>query len=236
MELTDKASNIQALARAVYSRIGVLVLDNVLSGVDSKNIAIISRKLLEQDGYFRMAGISVVLAMTTCALYLCQSRPHCAYHHDPAANMSLDEMLPLADRILLMQDGKISAFGSYDEIISRDPQIAVKVQKVERKVPIKPIIEVSKCCSEPVEIKQESKIEAQFADNESTTGIKQQGPGPGSVYKYYIRSAGSSLVVAFLAFTLIEAFCNSFQSKSCQLLGSEANFFSTVASVVGKGQ
>ncbi|KAL4768167.1 putative multidrug resistance-associated protein [Aspergillus nidulans var. acristatus] len=177
-----------ALARAVYSRIGVVVLDNVFSGVDSKNIAIISRQLLGQDGYFRMAGMSVVLAMTTY------------------------EMLPLADKIMLMQDGKIIAIGSYNEIISRDPHIAVKVQKVERSVPLEPIIEVSKCYPGPVEMKQESKIEVQIGDNESTTGIKQQEPGPGSVYKYYIRSAGSGLVVAFLAFTLIEAFCNSFQT------------------------
>jgi ABC-type proline/glycine betaine transport system ATPase subunit len=121
-------------------------------------------------------------------------------------------MLPLADKIMLMQDGKIIAIGSYNEIISRDPHIAVKVQKVERSVPLEPIIEVSKCYPGPVEMKQESKIEVQIGDNESTTGIKQQEPGPGSVYKYYIRSAGSGLVVAFLAFTLIEAFCNSFQS------------------------
>ncbi|KAL4744418.1 ABC transporter type 1, transmembrane domain-containing protein [Aspergillus terricola var. indicus] len=89
-----------------------------------------------------------------------------------------------------MQDGKIIAFGSYNEIIIKDQKIAVKVQKK----------------------KQESKIEAQLADNESTTGIKNQGPGAGSVYKYYIWSAGYGLVAAFLAFTLVEAFCNGFQT------------------------
>jgi hypothetical protein len=90
MERTNEASIMQALARAVYSRIGVVVLDNVLSGVDSKNIAIISRQLLGQDGYFRMARMSVVLAMTTCALHMCQLRPHYAYPTvTSAANMFL---------------------------------------------------------------------------------------------------------------------------------------------------
>ncbi|KAL6239854.1 P-loop containing nucleoside triphosphate hydrolase protein [Aspergillus navahoensis] len=177
-----------ALARAVYSRIGVVVLDNVLSGVDSKNIAIISRRLFGRDGHFRRAGMSVVLATTTY------------------------EMLPLADKIMVMQDGEIIASGSYNETISRDRQIAAEVQKVERNVSLAPIIEEAKRCPTSVEKKQDSKIEVQIADDESTTPIKHQGPGPASVYKYYVRSAGYGLVLAFLAFTLIEAFCNSFQT------------------------
>lgn len=51
-----------ALARAVYSRLPVVVLDDVLSGLDSKTARFIIDRLFARDAYFRKAGISVVLA------------------------------------------------------------------------------------------------------------------------------------------------------------------------------
>lgn len=51
-----------ALARAVYSRLPVVILDDVLSGLDSKTARFIIDRLFAGDAYFRKAGISVVLA------------------------------------------------------------------------------------------------------------------------------------------------------------------------------
>lgn len=51
-----------ALARAVYSRLPVIILDDVLSGLDSKTARFIIDRLFAGDAYFRKAGISVVLA------------------------------------------------------------------------------------------------------------------------------------------------------------------------------
>ncbi|RDW81522.1 Cyclic peptide transporter [Aspergillus mulundensis] len=177
-----------ALARAVYSKIGVVVLDNVFSGIDSKNIAIISCQLFGRDSYFRKEGISVVLAMSTY------------------------EMLPLADQIVMMQDGAVIASGSYNEIIARDRQVVANIHEPEKNVPLAPTTEKAGYYPTYIEKKQESEIHVQISEDGSPTRTKHQGPRPRPVYKYYVRSAGYGLVAAFLAFTFIEAFCNSFQT------------------------
>ncbi|KAJ3938722.1 uncharacterized protein N0V96_011454 [Colletotrichum fioriniae] len=51
-----------ALARAVYSRHRVVVLDDVLSGLDSRSVSQISSRLFSEDGHFRRNKISVILA------------------------------------------------------------------------------------------------------------------------------------------------------------------------------
>lgn len=57
---------VQGLARAVYSRCETVVLDDVFSGLDTKSITAISSRLLADNGYFREAGKSLILATHTC--------------------------------------------------------------------------------------------------------------------------------------------------------------------------
>ncbi|KAJ5405756.1 ABC transporter integral membrane type 1 [Penicillium sp. CMV-2018d] len=54
-----------ALARAVYSRLDIVILDNVFTGLDSTSIALITNRLFGKDGHFKKLGISVILAMST---------------------------------------------------------------------------------------------------------------------------------------------------------------------------
>ncbi|KAL4939785.1 hypothetical protein BDV06DRAFT_230810 [Aspergillus oleicola] len=175
-----------ALARAVYSRLSVVVLDNVLSGIDSKNIARISRHLFGPDGYFRRAGTSVIMVTT------------------------MHELLPLADAIVMMDQGEVVASGSYDEIISKSPQVSTQGQKVDGyATPATSIGDKNHHPTYP-EKKEYPKPEASTAVDKCSIHIARQGTW--CVYKYYARSAGYGLVVAFLALTFIEAFCNSFQA------------------------
>ncbi|ORY60115.1 putative multidrug resistance-associated protein [Pseudomassariella vexata] len=51
-----------ALARAIYSRLPVVVLDDVLSGLDASTSTRIWARLFGRNGYFRKADISVILA------------------------------------------------------------------------------------------------------------------------------------------------------------------------------
>ncbi|KAK4204615.1 P-loop containing nucleoside triphosphate hydrolase protein [Triangularia verruculosa] len=51
-----------ALARAVYSRLPVVILDDALSGLDPATAGTILSRLFGRDGHFRKAGISVVIA------------------------------------------------------------------------------------------------------------------------------------------------------------------------------
>jgi len=51
----------QALARAVYAKPEIIILDDVLSALDSKTEAHIVRMLLTPDGLFRLQGTTVIL-------------------------------------------------------------------------------------------------------------------------------------------------------------------------------
>ncbi|KAJ5205337.1 ABC transporter transmembrane domain type 1 [Penicillium cf. griseofulvum] len=174
-----------ALARAVYSRLDVVILDNVFSGLDSTSIAFISNRLLGKDGHFKKAGISVILAMST------------------------DQLLLYADEIVTMDERKITASGSYSEIQSRKPGIVSKVQKPAANPPLA-TVEKSNFRLTVVENKDHTSNAVQTARNKKAMRVKRNGNWP--VYTYYFRSAGYGILVSFLAFTIIEAFCSSFQT------------------------
>jgi ATP-binding cassette, subfamily C (CFTR/MRP), member 1 len=53
------------LARAIYSRQKVTVLDDVFSGVDLNNVALITNRLFGKDGYFRQSGRSVIITASS---------------------------------------------------------------------------------------------------------------------------------------------------------------------------
>lgn len=53
---------LQALARAVYSRKDVVILDDIFSGMDAQTADLVSRRLLGNDGLLRKHGKTVILA------------------------------------------------------------------------------------------------------------------------------------------------------------------------------
>jgi ABC-type bacteriocin/lantibiotic exporter with double-glycine peptidase domain len=52
----------QSLARALYSRAPILVLDDVFSGLDKTSINTITSRLFASDGHFKDSGRTVILA------------------------------------------------------------------------------------------------------------------------------------------------------------------------------
>ncbi|KAJ6186285.1 ABC transporter transmembrane domain type 1 [Penicillium mononematosum] len=181
-----------ALARAVYSRLDVVILDNVLSGLDSTSIALITNRLFGKDGHFKKLGISVILAMSTW----------------PVLREHIDQLLPHADQILMMDEGKITASGSYNEMLSKEPKIGLEVQK-STSDPLE-MVERPNSGLTVVEKRDHTSIAVETADDKKTIRVKPQGNWP--VYTYYFRSAGYSILVSFLAFSVIESFCSNFQT------------------------
>ena len=117
-------------------------------------------------------------------------------------------MLPYADEIIVLDQGEVIAIGSYDEIIEKKPEIAMKLQPLEKDT-LKHR-EDSKLSLRSNERKTELE-EVESADSKKHQHYRQQGSW--SVYGYYFKSAGFSLLLFFLIFATIEAFCTSFQSS-----------------------
>ncbi|KAH8591587.1 P-loop containing nucleoside triphosphate hydrolase protein [Bisporella sp. PMI_857] len=83
-----------ALARAIYSRPEIIILDDVLSALDAKTEAHVAEMLLGSNGIFRKHGTTVILIT------------HATQH------------LPLADLILVLADSKIEKQGTWDDLRS----------------------------------------------------------------------------------------------------------------------
>lgn len=111
-----------------------------------------------------------------------------------------------------MDAGKITVSGSYNEMLCKEPKIVSEAQKETSDLPLV-TVKRSNSSLNIVEKKVHTGISVQTVDDKKTIRVKHQGNWP--VYKYYFRSAGYGLLVSFLAFTVIEAFCTSFQGLLC---------------------
>lgn len=118
-------------------------------------------------------------------------------------------MLPYADKIIVLDQGKVTAIGLYDEIITQKPEIASKLQKAGDYTS-----QPSETSELSLALKEEKALTNKInpTENEKDDHTRQQGSW--SVYRYYFQSASYTLLFFFLAAATIECFCTSFQSKS----------------------
>jgi len=61
-------TSVQALARSVYSRNDVALLDDVMSALDAQTQEMIIRRLLSRDGILRQLGTTVILTTHNCMI------------------------------------------------------------------------------------------------------------------------------------------------------------------------
>ncbi|KAI8257071.1 ABC transporter atnG [Colletotrichum sp. SAR 10_77] len=93
------SSETDALARAIYSRHRVVILDDTFSGLDSRTVGRISTRLFGQDGHFRQNGISVILATHT------------------------RHLLRFADEVVVLENGGILSQGPYKKVLATSADV-----------------------------------------------------------------------------------------------------------------
>ncbi|KAK7997810.1 hypothetical protein PG989_005850 [Apiospora arundinis] len=188
-----------ALARAVYSRQQVVVLDDVFSGMDAHTANNVSTDLLGPGGILRRQRTTVIIA---------------THSH---------KIMPFADNIISLEDGRIQETGSFDSLIqgqgymgrlglqlSRDGGV-VKVQESNNSTSsVKPSIK-------SVEHQEEEKPHTDMTDTRRKNGDM-------SVYKYYLKNAGWKVVILYTISVVIWIFFSEFSSK-CQF--TERNYTTT---------
>jgi ABC-type multidrug transport system fused ATPase/permease subunit len=60
--MTSTSDTLQALARALYSRQRVFVLDDILSAIDAKTEALVVERLFGESGLLKRSGSTTILA------------------------------------------------------------------------------------------------------------------------------------------------------------------------------
>ncbi|CEJ91185.1 hypothetical protein VHEMI06915 [[Torrubiella] hemipterigena] len=172
-----------SLARALYSRKNLLVLDDILSGLDARSAKHVVKQVLGPDGVCKKHGITVIMA--THAV----------------------EYLHYADHIVALNDkGSIEEQGSFQELdaqdgyvhnlrFNRDKESLQDEQEKQQDENRQPVL------YEPVVSRED--------ENDESEELARR-TGDSAVYKYYVKSIGwkfSSIIV----FTAVAyAFANRF--------------------------
>ncbi|OAQ99018.1 hypothetical protein LLEC1_01154 [Akanthomyces lecanii] len=143
-----------ALARATYSRAAVIVLDDVLSALDSDTAQIILFRLLGNNGLLTQTGTTVI--MTT----------------------NIREHLPLAHTVYAL-DGR----GNVKETVNNSPELIRKEYLLS---------------SQEQTSKEAEPFVPKPAADPSKEQAHQRQRGDFSLYMYYFRSSGVSLIVLWV--------------------------------------
>ncbi|KAK9777262.1 putative ATP-binding cassette transporter [Seiridium cardinale] len=169
-----------ALARAIYSRLPIVLLDDVMSGLDAKTANILSARLFRNDGYFRRAGISVVLATND------------------------QKILRYMDIVLVLEGGKLIHSGPFHELQHWSAGFS------ERNSSSETITEVAGTHSSDNDTSTHSQAPHQATDSpgEDSMELDERQTGNWSVYVYYCRSAGALSMILWGVSLLLGAVCS----------------------------
>ncbi|KAE8374857.1 P-loop containing nucleoside triphosphate hydrolase protein [Aspergillus bertholletiae] len=174
-----------ALARAIYSRPKVIILDDPFSGLDLKTIALVSERLFGVEGYFSAEGVSVVLSTNSY------------------------DLLAHAGDIILLDRGRVVQQGTYQHILKRSPEIANKLEELSKNISASDIADAriidSEDQSEPL-----PGINPDTTTHQDVDWSRQRGTW--SVYQYYFRSAGYVYLLIFFTFAVIYSFSSVFST------------------------
>ncbi|KAK1138802.1 hypothetical protein N8T08_001763 [Aspergillus melleus] len=161
-----------ALARAIYSRCSILILDDPFSALDGEVESHVVQGLLGPQGILRTTCTTVLLITNSAQYYA------------------------LADKIVLLDDGRVQVLDPRHEIVLGKPQIS-KILMSGRKV------ENKDSANNSTALADRTRMEDAAADVARRTGDI-------ALYGYYFGSVGASSILLMASCTAIYAFCLTF--------------------------
>ncbi|KAL4815395.1 ABC transporter [Aspergillus spinulosporus] len=175
-----------ALARALYSRAQVILLDDVFSGIDASGTEMIARNLFGETGLLRRTGSSLVLAT------------HSGY------------LLRYADEIVVLSDGQLVEKGTLEDLRVR----SAYVQGLQTSLP-RPTLSLDIDEQDGTEGKRANEAVPNendgLLDHESPLDPTRRY-GDLSVYAYYVTAGGRMTVAVSLVLIMAWSFCREFPS------------------------
>ncbi|KAL4798804.1 P-loop containing nucleoside triphosphate hydrolase protein [Aspergillus venezuelensis] len=176
-----------ALARAVYSRCKVILLDDVFSGIDASGTNAITHSLFGEDGLFCRLQTTVV------------------------ATTHSSVILQYADEVIVLADGRIDATGSLDVLRSNNSYIQ-NLKATPSSIPTTDDEENGEAMETPVPRDPiEHTATTGLLNDAAFTDFTRQN-GDFSVYRYYASVSGKRFAVATLILTLLWCFFREFST------------------------
>ncbi|KAK1996035.1 ABC transporter [Colletotrichum falcatum] len=159
-----------ALARAVYSRCKVVLLDDVFSAMDARTARHVSNRLLGPGGLLRKQHASVVVA---------------THHHS---------VMALADNIIAIEGGRIREVGTPATLVSGRGYVAKLGLRLPRDGVVEEDAEIDTAeapTNQPAELSDKSE-----EDETRHTDVRRKN-GEKAVYAYYFSNAGWKAVALY---------------------------------------
>ncbi|KAM0255269.1 hypothetical protein ACHAQJ_005924 [Trichoderma viride] len=175
-----------ALARAVYSRKDVFVLDDIFSGMDAHTVDHVSRELLGKEGLFRKRGTTVIFATHNHAL------------------------MSFADTIVALEDGRIAQIGSQQELLTSEGYVTKFGHYSREEDSIKKTAVVTEISRVESNIAESITSIPGTEDEAGNTSDIRRKNGDWSVYNYYFASSGYTIVIIFFISMAVWIFCTEF--------------------------
>lgn len=178
-----------ALARAVYSRHELCILDDVLSGLDMDTEQRVFHGLLGQDGLLRLQGTTTILASSS------------------------SKRLPFADHIVVLnEEGRVAEQGSFRELNATGGYVSsfelqpanwvVQSSEMTNLDQVLAMATTTKIVYPTLPPTKESIKVTEFEANKRTGDL--------AIYAYYGRSVGWFAVLVFIVAMSAYVFCISF--------------------------
>jgi len=182
------------LARAVYARPHIVILDDILSALDVTTQGQVVERLFGETGLFKKLRSSVLLVSHSCKFSF-YPKLHCIL-----LIFAVAEYLRFADRVYMLSDGTIHLQQAHKQ----------SLEPISREFLAKYVTQLNEsentCIAPPVPPEHETPELDPLQDLKRKTGDVQ-------VYLYYLKSFGWAKGTLFLFLVLSQAFCASFSSK-----------------------
>jgi ATP-binding cassette subfamily C (CFTR/MRP) protein 1 len=176
MSLSGGQKQRLALARALYSRIPILVLDDIFSGLDVDSLKHIAKSVFGSSGIAKRHGLTILMA-THYGTYVVQQ----------------------ADQIVVLgRDGRIIEQGSFKKLMSNPDSFLHTIELREEKF--------AGNSPEETNDAVETHTDAVGESDDTLVSASARRTGEFSTYAYWFKSFGLKLCLLFLATTLLAGF------------------------------
>ncbi|KAI6782255.1 Leucinostatins biosynthesis cluster protein H [Emericellopsis cladophorae] len=195
-----------SLARAIYARRELLLLDDSFSGIDASTEDALFMGLLGHNGLLRSANMTTIMTSSSSRPLLPLGRVIKA----PVANIRLARVLAFADRLITMnQEGHVTDMKDL-HTAEGDTVASEILEKIDRWAAHEAHEDGPRTA--PAASRGDGQPETELMTTTEAQADAARQVGDASVYKYYAKAAGYRTLVGFVVAMSVFAFCDAFPS------------------------
>lgn len=134
------------------------------------------------------------------------------------------DLLPYADNIIVLGEGKVVNEGSYRDILARNPELLTGFTSAEEESEDELKSSIKEDLSQPKIGKPDDQVKSKENDKLKDDVNILRRDGTWGVYQYYIHRAGPYICLAAVGVLVIQAFTAEYASELSTFFGDNYDF------------